>query len=385
MNNLKIGIVAVAYNRLDSISRLLESLDRASYPEDVTLIISIDKSNTDVVEKFAFQYDWKHGAKQVITHEENLGLRNHMLSLGQHFSEFDALIILEDDISVSPSFYLYAKECVNKYHTNKDVAGISLYAPNMSYISLHPFMPSYTKYDAYFIKSAFSWGEVWMKEQWLDFQRWYSMNSGDIPNLPSIPKPLTLWSKKSWLKYHMTYCLQENKYFVVPYVSMSTNNADIGTHQSVINCSNQVALQNDIKTDYLLPDNISDSVHYDEFYEDERLFDVLSLSDQELNLNLMCSRHVLIDKRYILTPLVLNYKIIKQFGLQRKPINENVYYENQGSGIYLYDTTKPENNPYDTRIRFNEYLMPYSVTLLRRISGVRNLLWFYVKKMIKRL
>ena len=123
-----IAIVTVAYNRSDSLARLLNSLERAYYgQESPTLIISIDKSNTDVVERFADEYSWPHGEKMVRKHEQNLGLRNHMLSLGEWFDKYDALVILEDDIVVSPSFYIYTRQCVNKYSSDANIAGISLY------------------------------------------------------------------------------------------------------------------------------------------------------------------------------------------------------------------------------------------------------------------
>jgi GT2 family glycosyltransferase len=124
---MSIAIVSVVYNRTDSLARQLRSLEHAVYPEPVTLVISIDKSQTTAVEDFANSYTWPHGEKRVITHDHNLGTRRHMLSLGALFSDFDALIILEDDITVAPAFYIFAKACVAAYGDDPLVAGISLY------------------------------------------------------------------------------------------------------------------------------------------------------------------------------------------------------------------------------------------------------------------
>ena len=44
---------------------------------------------------YADSYEWKHGNKIVDKHETNLGLRDHMLSLGKWFEFFDAIIVLE--------------------------------------------------------------------------------------------------------------------------------------------------------------------------------------------------------------------------------------------------------------------------------------------------
>ena len=63
---MNIAIVVVTYNRVDSLSRLMDSLERASYGNDrIPLIISVDKSNTNVVEDFADNYVWPYGDKIV--------------------------------------------------------------------------------------------------------------------------------------------------------------------------------------------------------------------------------------------------------------------------------------------------------------------------------
>ena len=71
-----IAIVTVAYNRVKSLSRLLNSLLCADI-DNAPLIISIDKSNTNEVERYANDFIWPYGEKKVITHKENLGLRKH--------------------------------------------------------------------------------------------------------------------------------------------------------------------------------------------------------------------------------------------------------------------------------------------------------------------
>ena len=58
------AVVVMAYNRPDSLRRLLESLLRASYPDEVPLVISIDKSKTDTVRKLAESFDWPFAKKR---------------------------------------------------------------------------------------------------------------------------------------------------------------------------------------------------------------------------------------------------------------------------------------------------------------------------------
>ena len=124
----KIGIVAIGYNRIDSLKRLLESLNRAYYPtSDIELIISIDNSGKDDVVNFSKSFEWKYGKKTVVTYPERQGLRKHILHCGDFVESFDAIVVLEDDLVVSPSFYTYAQSVCDKYIDNQDLAGFSLY------------------------------------------------------------------------------------------------------------------------------------------------------------------------------------------------------------------------------------------------------------------
>ena len=100
----------------------------------------------------------------------------------------------------------------------------------MNYQNQKPFYPLQTDSDVYLMQCAQSWGQVWMKKQWFEFKEWYIVHNEEFHELPHLPNAICNWPKSSWLKYHTRYCIEKNKYFVYPYVSLSTNNADIGTH-----------------------------------------------------------------------------------------------------------------------------------------------------------
>ena len=166
-----IALVVIAYNRKDSLHRLLQSLDNAIYDEvSIPLYISIDKSNTDEVERFADEHSWRHGKKTVVKHERNLGLRAHVLEQGRLLDKYDAIVILEDDLVVSPYFWTYTQQTVEKYFSCDNVAGISLYSFAVNYHLRSPFIPLHDGHDAYFMNCAMSWGQVWMKRQWKEFE-----------------------------------------------------------------------------------------------------------------------------------------------------------------------------------------------------------------------
>lgn len=370
---MNLAIIAVAYNRKKSLSRLLDSLEKAYYNQDVTLIISIDKSDTDIVERFGDDYYWPHGNKIVDKHEKNLGLRTHMLSLGKWFDNFDALVVLEDDIVVSPNFYTYAYQAVSKYHNNHNIAGISLYGIAYNGKTNIPFTPMKNENDAYFMNYAISWGEVWMRDSWKRFFDWYSHHI-DFPIMAHLPHNICLWNEKSWLKYHIRYCIEENKYFVFPYTSLSTNFSDKGEHwSSYENTVYQVPLQQGNMVNFRLPDFGSEGVYYDGFFENKTLYDVLGISENDLCLDLQGELNNRLNKRYWLTCKKANYKIVKSFGLNYRPIEQNIILDTPGERIFLYDTeNKRRNNCALSRDRlYHFYITNMFVFLIQ--YGIKNL------------
>lgn len=340
---MEIAIVAVAYNRIDSLSRLLDSLDKAYYNNCApTLIVSVDKSKTDAVERFAEEYSWKHGEKIVDKHEKKLGLRAHMMSLGKWFDRFDAIVVLEDDIVVSPNFFTYTCQTVEKYHDRPEIAGISLYGFSVNYQTSMPFAPLKDEHDAYFMNCAMSWGEVWMRDSWQRFYDWY-LNHQDFPVLPHLPYSICSWKQKSWLKYHTRYCIEENKYFVHPYVSLVTNYSDAGEH-SAGSTVFQVPFQCGEKKLFHLPEIDGKAVFYDGFFENKSIYDVINMNDKELCVDLQGEWRNRMKRRYWLTTEKADYKVVQSFGLNYRPIEMNVILKNPGEGIFLYDTTVANKN-----------------------------------------
>ncbi len=385
---MKIAIIAVAYSRVDSLSRLLLSLDSAYYEEEnIPLIISIDKSKTDIVERFADNYQWKHGNKIVKKHSKNMGLREHMLSLGRWFTKYDALIVLEDDIVVSPSFYIYSKQAIDKYYNCNDIAGISLYSFNINYQTTDFFVPIKSEYDVYFMNCAMSWGEIWMKNQWMEFYKWYQSHL-DFPCLAHLPQTICKW-EKSWLKYHTRYCIETNKYFVHPYVSLTTNCSDVGTHAANVSTVFQVPLQFGKKTQFILPDLLDENVvFYDGFFENKRLCERFGIKEAECCIALNGMKGNRLNRRYWLTTKVLNFKIIKSFGLRFRPIEENIFSNIFGSDIFLYDTNIIEyNSNRQTRSFFlyNHYIGNIIVFIRRYgvIRIIRDFLSAFMRKIIR--
>ena len=72
-NKGRVAIVAVGYNRLNSITRLLDSLTKASYDcENVPLIISIDASGNQELYDKVNKFEWPYGDLYVNIQSESL-------------------------------------------------------------------------------------------------------------------------------------------------------------------------------------------------------------------------------------------------------------------------------------------------------------------------
>lgn len=239
------AIVVVTYNRTESLKRLLDSIDRADYTgyENVPLVISVDKSDRSEVLDLAKSFVWKHGSKEVIEHNVNLGLRKHILACGDLSDQYGAVIVLEDDLLVSPAFYDYAVQAMNFYADADEVGGIGLYSYNYNDWVRLPFIPLDDGYDNYFFQCATSWGQLWTRKQWQGFKQWYEINSNSLfENDRLLPNSVKQWPQSSWKKYFVAYLVYENKFFVYSRTALVTTFATVGTHVKNATMEYQVPL-----------------------------------------------------------------------------------------------------------------------------------------------
>lgn len=374
-----IAVVTVAYNRLSSLKRLLASLVRANYMDNpVDLIISIDKSDSTQVGDFADTFIWQYGKKRVYKQPTNLGLKRHMMSLGKWLDAYDAIVVLEDDVVVSPAFYNYVLQTVTMYQTNKNIAGISLYSFPVNPFTHMPFEPLKNGYDVFLMQMAQSWGQVWLRDQWHDFYSWYLEHDMFEP-AENVPAALFNW-KNSWLRYHIRYCIDNNKYFIYPYHSFSSNCGELGVHAKATYNAYQTSMQNDIVGSLRLPDNISEMVQYDAFFENQTLYEALVLTPDDCAIDCYGYRGKAIvkaNRRYILTPVSLPFKTTKSFGLKYHPIEMNIILNNEGNDILLYDTEHAAHMSKSSAFPSNIILYTHRIMDLIYIFRKMEFKYFY--------
>ena len=388
---IKPVIVAVAYDRAESLRRLLFSIGKAEYKEkDIRLIISIDykNNNNDVIE-VAEKFIWKYGEKKIVTHSSNLGLRRHILECGNYAIQYGAAIILEDDLLVAPDFYTYAKAAQNFYKEEERIAGVALYSHEWNEYARKRFTPIADGNDVYFAQYSITWGQCWTSKQWKGFVEWYERNE-NLERKDNIPISIYNWSENSWGKYFVYYIIEKNKYYVVPYIALSTCFSEVGVHTKNITLDNQVRLQLGEK-EYKFT-KFEEGLHYDIFFENKDLPHYLTQytkGDSSICINLygLKSKNLERNYKYVLTTQKRYGNLIQSFARQMRPIEMNVIYELLGDEIYLYEcnTSDKEMNNYNLfrEINYEAQGMPWQNALyygiIRAIYGIRMIIAIWVK------
>lgn len=341
-NRQKIAIVVVGYNRLLSIKRLLSSLEKAIYPsKDIPLVISIDNSGDQDLYKFVESYNWTNGDKYVIIHKERLGLKQHIFSCGDLTDFFRAIILLEDDLYVSPYFYEYVISTLEYYAKDKQAACIGLYSYTSNIYTALPFIPLQTDYDVYGIQATITWGECWDTRMWREFRNW--LNNNKYIEWDSLDIPDTIKKfKRAWSKFFTAFLYQTKSYVIAPYKSYTTNFSEAGEHCDNQNSSVQVPFVR--RSENLKYGPVEKIIKYDSFFNPVGLESFLQVSQEELYVDLYSSRSNNRHCRYVLTTDILPYKCIRSFALVEKPIEANIIDNVPGAGIYLYDLSRRTKN-----------------------------------------
>lgn len=382
-NKNKIAIVAIGYNRLKSMRRLLTSLVNAQYGhKDIPLVISIDCSGDTELYNYVNEFEWKYGQKYVNIQEKRLGLKNHILQCGDLTRYFRAVIVLEDDIFVSEYFYQYVEKAVDFYYGEDRIGGISLYQNEMGGALPVLFMNDGS--DTYLKMGTASWGECWTDRQWNKFKEWYSDFTDDCFYDIDMPENMKKWTK-AWSKYYKAYLTETNRYFVFPQVSHTTCFVDSGEHSTNSSNIGQANLLCGPPRYYFKP--FDEMIRYDTYGTNELVYKWLGMSSDELCVDFRCNKINFRKCRYILTPAILPCKVVRSFGLKMRPMELNIKYDIEGNELFLYDTIDGKANAasvgnpgtisnyylrgYDVRLAA-KYVFRYYISAIKRNLRIKK-------------
>lgn len=366
------AIVAVGYNRAESLARLLRSLENASYPtEDIRLIVSIDKSECEAEVLSAIDgVAWTHGTRTVRTFEARQGLRKHILSCGDLSAQYGAVIILEDDLIVSPSFYYFAMQGVNRYYEDERICGTALYRHAWNSYAELSFAPVQNAFDAFFGQIPVTWGQCWTDRQWSAFRTWYAAHEDRLPaQNDAMPTAISHWDERSWGKYFATYIAETERCYVIPYTALSTNASEAGEHNRVADNAHQVALLDGVKKTFCLPD-FDEGIRYDIFFE--RIFAdgfrIGGIDAKDICVNVNGIKRSTLGRRYVLTADRSQGTPIASFGLSLRPVDANITAGTPGEDILLVKAEGDAlmdrfKHPGDARCNYELYHFYWGVLL----------------------
>lgn len=363
-NKDRIAIVAVGYNRKEGLQRLLQSIASADYEDlSVPLVISIDCSGCQDVYQLAKDFQWTHGDKYVNIQETRLGLKEHIFKCFSLTRYFRGVVLLEDDLFVSPYFYHYAKETLKKYEDDNHVAGIAFYSNEFNGFHGIPIRVTKNGFDVFARQAVCSWGEMINERMWRNFSEWLESFDDDFSPF-DMNEDIKIWSR-AWTKYMYAYMLQSNTYFIYPHESLSTNFNDAGGEHGGGSNMLQISLLQG-KRNYQLGD-FSLLEHYDVYGDNCKIATWLGLEKEDLSVDFYGSRAKYYG-RYVLTPFKLPYKVIKGFSLNMRPWELNIKYGLEGNDVLLYD--REENRVCDAPKRkypYN-YVMYFMERYMLRLS-----------------
>ena len=161
-------VAVFAYNRSNHLDKTLEALSRCRRIEECEVFIHCDGVNRPehqaqveatrmVARKWAREMNW-----HVIERNENLGCDPSIIKeVTALCEEYGRVIVIEDDIIVSPAFISFMLEALNRYEDTPNVfqiAGFTFSAKRLS------------KEDSFLIPLTTSWGWATWKRAWKSFE-----------------------------------------------------------------------------------------------------------------------------------------------------------------------------------------------------------------------
>ena len=339
---MKLLILTLGFNRPRSLERLLDSVQKLK-PADLyaDLLVSLDGGGDPECVEVAERADWKYGDCQVVVQPERMGLRKHILSATDRVADYDAVVVLEDDLTVSPWALHYCKQAYNEFAGEERIAQISLYASGLNEFTNMPFRPVDYGFDNWFCRVPSSWGQMYTKSQWLSYRRWLEDGTPGVDK-NAYPSVINYW-EYSWKTDFSRYISSQCLYVVCPRISLSTNHGDPGQNYNNFEKDIEVPLDL-IKRTYKFAQIDDAKALYDEWFEPmPQTFDQSEFEGHEFEVDLYGVKklpHIKPD--YLLSSKKCSNPICS-FSMELVPFEMNVRLGREGYGEHVISFGKKED------------------------------------------
>lgn len=233
---MKTPICIFSYKRRLELSKTLESLKNCKNIDSHPIFIFSDnaKNNKETtavadVRNYIECLDFLK-FEEVSFADQNKGLANSIIEgVTKIISDFGQVIVLEDDIIVSPNFLIFMESALEYYKNDTNIFSISGYSPNLKILE------NYNK-DIYFSPRASSWGwgtwkDRWKKVDWdvktypsfkYDFVHQWKFTKGGI-DLPGMLRDQMMGKINSWAIRWVYQQFLNNQATVYPKISKVRN------------------------------------------------------------------------------------------------------------------------------------------------------------------
>lgn len=170
MSNKFAPIALFAYNRLNHLKKLINSLKKNELSKDSIIYIFSDgwkslsdKNDVEAVRKYLKKI--KIFKKiTIIERSKNLGLSKNIISgVSEILKKYKSVIVIEDDLILDRFFLKYLNEGLRIYRTNKFIASIHGYNYPIQFNTKVP--------DYFLIKGADCWGWGTWRRAWRKFEK----------------------------------------------------------------------------------------------------------------------------------------------------------------------------------------------------------------------
>ncbi|XP_074569298.1 uncharacterized protein LOC141825938 [Curcuma longa] len=274
-NRMRITVNIITQNRATSLQRLLQSLQDAYYlGDEVQLTFNMDSKVDEATLQLVGSFSWAQGPKRIRRRIIQGGLIRAVSESWYPTSNDEFGLLLEDDIEVSPYYYLWIKYALLAYHYDPQVSlpqlsSIALYTPRLVEVvkerprwnateffkRIHPNTP-------YLHQLPCSWGAVFFPKHWREFYAYMGARfTEDAKQNPvQIPKSRTNGWQASWKKFLIDMMYLRGYVSLYPnfpdQASFSTNHMEPGAH---ISAKDNIVKHN--KMDFEVPLMTDDFTH----------------------------------------------------------------------------------------------------------------------------
>ncbi|VVB14263.1 unnamed protein product [Arabis nemorensis] len=289
-------IKVLTFNRLHSLSRCLESLSASDYGVSgdrgrIHLHVYIDhfslsrnvksvgdklKSAKEILE-FVDRFEWRFGEKVVHYRTDNAGLQGQWLEAWWPSSDHEFAFVVEDDLEVSPLYYMFLERVIRDYYYdasnfNPSIYGASLQRPRLvpgkhgNKLLVDP------KTNVFLYQLVGTWGQLLFPKPWKEFRLWYDehKSNGKKPFLDGMVS--NGWYKRMgeriWTPWFIKF-VQSRGYFNI-YTNfpnegaLSVSHRDAGVnYRKSAGADSQLLNKSSIGSDFLKLQPLSNLKWYD--------------------------------------------------------------------------------------------------------------------------